>query len=108
MSGPCRMLVVVSWLIERRLRSVGRRLERARDDLAVAEEQLLHFVEDSDDATIRSLVSDDPTASIDSTSAQRHADAMHRHRDDLRASIVRLEASQDELLDRLNEGRRAP
>lgn len=33
--------------------------------------------------------------------AQRHADAMARHRAELVAAIERLEATQDELLDRL-------
>ena len=37
----------------------------------------------------------------DSGGADRHARAMARHRDEVVAEIARLEATQDELLDRL-------
>lgn len=96
----------MSWLLERRLKGTTRRLQRARQDLAVAEEQLLHFDEESGDAAVRALVSDDPEARLDSRDASGHRDAMARHRDDLRTEIQRLEARQDELLDQLSAHRR--
>lgn len=88
--------------IERRLRSTSRRLTQLRSDLAVAEEHLAHFVDDADDAQIRSLVSETPQASDEHTEASRHAARMRRHRDELRESIASLERQQDELLDRLS------
>lgn len=93
-------------LLERRLRSVSRRLVTLREELQVADEQLLHFAEMSDDTRIRSLVSETPQADQDHREAERTTTAMQRHRADLRAEIDRLEAEQDELLDRLGERRR--
>jgi hypothetical protein len=95
-------------MIERRLRGVTRRLQRARDDLSIAEEQLLHFADESDDAHIRALVADDAGAVVDHTDAQRHTDAMARHRRELVETIARLEATQDDLLDQLTARRRSP
>lgn len=88
-------------LVERRLSEVSTRLRQLRGDLAVSDEQLAHFAEVADDARLRSLVSETPLADRDHHDAQRHADAMQRHREELVASIARLEATQDELLDRL-------
>jgi hypothetical protein len=88
-------------LVERRLAEVSSRLRQLRDDLAVSEEQLAHLAETADDARLRSLVSETPLADREHHEAQRHADAMQRHRADLLESIARLEQTQDELLDRL-------
>ena len=95
----------MSWLIERRLRGVGQRLQRAREDLAVTEEQLVQFLDEADDAHVRSLVADDRSAGLDYTEAQRHSDAMQRHRRDLVDTIAKLEATQDDLLDQLTARR---
>jgi hypothetical protein len=88
-------------LVERRLSEVATRLRQLRDDLAVSDEQLAHLAEAADDARLRSLVSETPLADREHHDAQRHADAMQRHRADLLAGIARLEQTQDELLDRL-------
>jgi hypothetical protein len=88
-------------LVERRLTEVATRLRQLRDDLAVSDEQLAHLAEAADDARLRSLVSETPLADREHHEAQRHADAMQRHRADLLAGIARLEQTQDELLDRL-------
>ena len=80
---------------------LSKRLAQLRAEMAVADEQLAHFAEVADDARLRSLVSETPLADRDHHDAQRHADAMQRHREELVASITRLEATQDELLDRL-------
>ncbi|HNI35271.1 MAG TPA: hypothetical protein PLV93_07715 [Microthrixaceae bacterium] len=92
----------MSWLIERRLRSVGRRLAQAREELAIAEEQLVHFADEASDAELRSIVSEAPGEALDGRSARRHSDAMARHRDELRERITRLETAQDLLLDQLS------
>jgi len=88
-------------LVERRLTEVSSRLRQLRDDLAVSDEQLAHLAETADDARLRSLVSETPLADREHHEAQRHADAMQRHRADLLENIARLERTQDELLDRL-------
>ena len=88
-------------LVERRLTEVSSRLRQLREDLAVSDEQLAHLAEAADDARLRSLVSETPLADREHHDAQRHADAMQRHRADLLDDIARLEQTQDELLDRL-------
>ena len=91
-------------VIERRLVEVGSRLQRLRSDLAVAEEQLAHFEEEANEARVRALVSETAIADRDHRGAERHAANMTRHRDGLREEIQRLEAAQDELLDRFTAG----
>jgi hypothetical protein len=88
-------------LIERRLRDVSDRRKTVAAQLAVAEEQLAHLAEEADEARLRALVSETPLAGQEHREAERHAEAMRRHRDDLAAEVQRLEASQDSLLDRL-------
>jgi hypothetical protein len=88
-------------LVERRLSELGTRLRQLREELAVSEEQLGHLAEAADDARLRSLVSETPVADREHQDAQRHADAMQRHRADVLDQIARLEETQDELLDRL-------
>ena len=88
-------------LIERRLSEVHRRLQRAREELAVVDEQLASLTADADEARLRSLVSETPLADQEAREAQRHADAMARSRDSVVETIAELEHAQDELLDRL-------
>ena len=88
-------------LIERRLTDVTERLRRARQELAVLDEQLASFADAADDARIRALVSETPLADREHHEAQRHADAMARSRAALQTTITELERAQDELLDRL-------
>ena len=88
-------------LVERRLSEVSSRLKHLREELAVSDEQLGHLAETADDARLRALVSETPLADREHQDAQRHADAMQRHRAEVLESIARLEVTQDELLDRL-------
>lgn len=88
-------------LVERRLSEVSTRLRALREDLRISDEQLLLLGEAADDARLRSLVSETPLAGREHQDAQRHADAMNRHRAGLLEDIARLERTQDELLDRL-------
>ena len=88
-------------VVERRLTALGSRLARLRDDLSVAEEQLAHFVADADDARVRSLLSETAISEREHRGAERHVATMALHRGELVAEIQRLEAAQDELLDRL-------
>jgi hypothetical protein len=88
-------------LVERRLLEVGARLKQLQEELAVSEEQLAHLADTAEDARLRALVSETPIADREHQDAQRHADAMGRHRAEVLEHIAKLEASQDELLDRL-------
>ena len=88
-------------LIERKLFDVAQRLKRAREELALIEEQLTVMSEAADEARIRSLVSETPLAHREYADAQRHADAMERSRRTVAAEVAELQQSQDELLDRL-------
>ena len=88
-------------LIERKLFDVAQRLKRAREQLAVIEEQLAVMSEAADEARIRSLVSETPLAHREYAEAQRHADAMERSRRTVASEVAELQTAQDELLDRL-------
>ena len=88
--------------VERRLTEVGRRLRELREELRVADEQLLHLADAADDARLRSLVSETPVSDREHREASRHAESMRSHRQAVVEEIVRLEAAQDELLDRFS------
>jgi hypothetical protein len=88
-------------LIERRLTEVNQRLKRAREELALVEEQLVALSDAAEESRIRALVSETPLAESEHHEAQKHADAMARSRASVLASILELERAQDELLDRL-------
>lgn len=90
-------------LVERSLRDVHGRLVRARQELAVLDEQLRTLNETADDARLRALVSETPVAGSDYSDAQRTADAAAKHRQVLAATIEELEHRQDELLMRLGD-----
>jgi hypothetical protein len=88
-------------MVERKLIELGDRLKRLRIELAIAEEQLVHFADEAEDARLRSLVSETPVAEREHRESRKHAEAMRRHRDEVRAEVTKLEQNQDELLDRL-------
>jgi 3-deoxy-D-manno-octulosonate 8-phosphate phosphatase KdsC-like HAD superfamily phosphatase len=90
-----------TWLLERRLTKVSTRLRSLRAELAVIDEQLTHLGDDADDQAIRALVAETAGASFEARDAQRHVDAMSRHRAHVVEEIVELEGRQDELLDRM-------
>jgi hypothetical protein len=90
-----------SRLVERRLRQVGARLRRLRDDLQVIDEQLAQLADEADDLGLRAMVAETPGAGHEYRQAQAHADAMAGHRAQVMRSIAELEARQDELLDAL-------
>lgn len=96
----------MSFFVERRLRLVGRRLASLRQELTIAEEQLAHFADLTDDSRIRAMVSETPLADEEHREAERTSSAMARHRSSLVDAISRLEAEQDELLDKLSAKRR--
>ncbi len=91
-------------LLERRIRDVHARLVRAREELAVLDEQLAVVQESADEARVRALVSETPLATQEHNEAVRHADAMVRAREALLKTVVDLEHRQDELLGHVASG----
>jgi hypothetical protein len=89
------------WLVERKLSEAAERLRQLRSELAVVDEQLAFLVDAADEARLRAMVSETPMADREHRDAQKHADAMSRHRAQLVTQIAELERSQDELLERL-------
>ncbi len=87
--------------LERRLTEVHQRLVKARQELAIIEEQLLVFTETADEARLRALVSETPLANHEWQEARRHEEAMMRGRDTAKARVGELERAQDELLNKL-------
>jgi len=88
-------------LVERRLVDVSKRLARARQELAIADEQARAMADEADEMRVRALVSETPLAAKESQEARRHADAMAGARDSLAEQVRRLEAELNELLDKL-------
>lgn len=87
--------------VERRLFDVHARLDRARAELAIAEEQLAALEDAADEARTRMLVSETAQANREWNEAQRHAEVMVRSREAARAAVAELERLQDELLSQL-------
>ncbi|MGP0030586.1 MAG: hypothetical protein ACLPVF_08780 [Acidimicrobiales bacterium] len=92
-------------LLERRIRDVHSRLVRAREELAVLDEQLDVVLETAEEARVRSLVSETPLAAHEHSEAKRHADAMVRARAAQANLVDELERRQDELLADVSTGR---
>ncbi|HXW35365.1 MAG TPA: hypothetical protein VEJ87_12365 [Acidimicrobiales bacterium] len=88
-------------LVERSLRDVHGRLVRARQELAVLDEQLAVLNDAADEARLKSLVSETPIAAHEYTDAERHATTAARARAAAAETIAELERRQDELLDKL-------
>jgi hypothetical protein len=89
------------WLVERKLSEAAERLRQLRSELGVVDEQLAFLTDAADDARLRAMVSETPMADKEHREAQKHADAMTRHRSQLVTQISELEKAQDELLERL-------
>lgn len=87
--------------LQRRLVEVHQRLVKAREELAIVEEQFLVFNDTADDTRVQALVAETPLANHDWNEARRHAQAMERGRDAARARVTELERSQDDLLAQL-------
>ncbi len=92
--------------IERRLVQLGAKLKRCREELRIAEEELLHFQGDNDEARLQAIVSARPDASRAEREAQRSVNAAARQRVYLVEQMATLEQAQDELLDQLAAARR--
>ena len=91
----------MSWLVKRRLTAISSRLTALRAELRHVDEQVMYLRSDADDTALRALVSETPGAAQEATQAEKHAAALDKHRRHVVDEIAKLEAKQDELLDRL-------
>lgn len=86
---------------ERRIRELQRRVRRARDELAILEEQIDTLAEEAEEARVRWLVAETPLAERESTDASRHLELAQRAAGALRVEITQCEAERDRLLHEL-------
>jgi hypothetical protein len=93
------------FLLERRIRDVHQRLVRAREELAVLDEQLAVVGEEAEEARVRALVSETPLAAHEYSEIRRHADAMQRARASQQSAVDELARRRDELLARVGSDR---
>src|ERR1041384_1688979 len=89
------------WLVERRLSESAERLKRLRAEIHVADARLGSLAAAAAAARLRALMSETPLSEQEHREAQRHADAMARHRSELEDEVRMLLKAQDDLLDRL-------
>lgn len=92
--------------IERRLSHVATELGRLRQELAVMDEQLQHFVDHADRARLDSLISETPLASHEHRDAAKTVASIRRDREAKMKQVTKLESKQDILLDKLLEVKR--
>ena len=88
--------------LEKRLVEISRRIKKEKEDLLVAEEQLISLIDDADEARIRSLVSETAISDNDRRDSARQSENMEKYCQKIRTEIQRLEEIQDGLLDKLN------
>lgn len=89
--------------IERKLTDLSAELQGLRGALAVTDEQLQHFVDEADDARLRSLISETPLAASEHREAAKAVAAMRRDREATVKRMNKLESKQDVLLDQLSQ-----
>jgi hypothetical protein len=96
-------VVVMTWLIERRLTDTSARLRNARTELSILDEQLAVITEEAEDSRIRAMVAETPQALTEYSEGQRHVRGMGNARADLVKKIAELTQQQDDLLDRMSK-----
>jgi hypothetical protein len=90
--------------IEKSMSQIGDRLTRAREELRIAEEQLLFQMDVLEEAKTRMLVSETPLADEDYRIAREDFERLRRVRDEAAVRIEDLQKEQDRLLDRMLNG----
>jgi hypothetical protein len=87
--------------LERSMSQLNERLLRAREELRIAEEQLLFQMDVLEEAKTRMLVSETPLADREYRIARDDHDRLQRQREQATALIAELQKEQDRLLDRM-------
>ncbi len=87
--------------IQKSLAEVGERLTKAREELRIAEEQLLFQMDVVEETKTRMLVAETPLADREYRIARDDYERLQRQRDDAQVEITALQSEQDRLLDRM-------
>lgn len=88
------------WFGDRQLTQVHKRLQKARQRLASAENELAMLAEQSDEDSLRSMVSDSGLDRSEATESNKHTAAARREVESLRSQVAQLQRELDDLLDR--------
>jgi chromosome segregation ATPase len=87
--------------IEKNLSDLGDRLNRAREDLRIVDEQILYQMDVLEDAKTRMLVAETPIADREFQLARADYDRLVKERERVSEEIAELQHEQDRLLDRM-------
>lgn len=87
--------------IQKSLAELGERLNRARADLKIVEEQLLFQMDVLEEAKTRMLVAETPLADRDYRIARDDHERLTKEHERVKAEIAELQSEQDRLLDRM-------
>jgi hypothetical protein len=87
--------------IQKNLAEIQERLNQARQELRIAEEQLLFQMDVMEEAKTRALVSETPLADREHAQARGDYERMLRVRAEALAAVEDLQKEQDKLLDRM-------
>ena len=87
--------------IQKSLAEIGDRLNKARNDLRIVEEQLLFQMDVLEDAKTRALVAETPLADREFRVARDDHDRLVKQREEAQRDIAELQREQDRLLDRM-------
>ena len=87
--------------IEKTLSDLGQRIQRAREELRIVEEQLLFQMDVLEEAKTRMLVAETPLADREFRIARDDHERLMRQRQEFQTEIAELQAEQDRLLDRM-------
>ena len=96
------MVLMFRKSLEKRLLEISRRIKKEKEELLIAEEQLISLIDDAGEARIRSLVSETAISDNDRRDSARQSENMEKYCQKIRNEIQRLEEIQDGLLDKLN------
>ena len=88
-------------LLHRKLAQTSSRLRELHEELRVVKDQMSQLVDETDELSLRALVSETPAAEFEYREAKKHADAITRHHAKVVAEIAELEVRINDLLDRM-------
>jgi len=87
--------------VQKNLSEISERLSKAREELRIAEEQVLFQSDVMEDAKTRMLVSETPLADREFRTARDDYERLVAQRGRAQAEIVELQGEQERLLDRM-------
>ena len=87
--------------VQKNLSEISERLSKAREELRIAEEQVVFQNDVLEDAKTRMLVSETPLADREFRTARDDYERLVAQRERAQTEIVELQGEQDRLLDRM-------